>query len=206
MTNYKTLLILCLLFSLANFSYSQNAPNDLNEVRLNYGMASMEQFAILILTSIAGTTIGGIYNENVKDINGTFIGPVMLQYQRSFKNSRFTVGGLFAYSKANTDVVYESKPELTFKFDISYFIIMAQSEYKYIDNKNFQLYSGLGLGVDIISPSGNDTKGNSAPSEIGPALHLTPVGLKFGSEKFGGNLELGWGSKGLVSGGVYARF
>lgn len=205
MTKTKNTLILFILFSIANISFAQESKN-LNEVRLTYGAASMEQFAILILTSLAGTTVGGIYNENVKDIDGTFIGPVMLQYQHSFKDNNFSIGGVFGYSKANTDVTYESKPNLTFSVGISYFILMAQGEYKYIRNKNFQLYSGIGVGVDILSPSGNDTKGNSTPSQIGAALQFTPLGLKFGSDAFGGNLELGFGSKGVISGGIYSRF
>jgi hypothetical protein len=205
MTKSKAIFILFILFSIANLSFAQESKS-LNEVRLTYGAVSMEQFAILILTSLAGTTVGGIYNENVKDIDGTFIGPIMLQYQRSFKDNNFTIGGVFGYSKANTDVTYESKPNLTYSVDISYFILMAQAEYKYIKNKNFQIYSGLGFGVDIVAPSGNDTKGNSTPSQIGPALQVTPLGLKFGSDSFGGNLELGFGSKGLISGGIYSRF
>jgi hypothetical protein len=206
MKKFEVLFVLFIILSFTVSSYSQNSPKDLNEFRLTYGAVSNEQVAILLLTTIAGTTIGGIYNENVKDIDGTFIGPIMLQYQKSFKDSRFTIGGLFGYSKASTDVVYESKPLNTFKFDITYFILMAQGEYKFVDNKSFQLYSGLGLGADIVSPSGEDTKGNSAPTTFMPAFQVTPLGLKFGSEKFGGNLEIGYGSKGLVNGGVYARF
>ena len=205
MSKFKIILVSFVLLSIVNLSVAQQSK-DLNEVRLTYGGASMEQFALLILTSIAGTTIGGIYNENIKSIDGSFIGPVMLQYHRSFKDSRFTIGGVFGYSKANTDVVYENLPNSTFKVDISFFVLMAQSEFKYINNDNFQLYSGLSLGADIVKPSGNDTKGNSTESEIGLALQVTPIGIKFGGSKFGGNLEAGWGSKGVISGGVYARF
>lgn len=206
MQKIKTCIILLILFVFAGVSFSQSQQENLNEVRLNYGFVSVEQFSFLISTVLIGTTFGGLFNENVKDIDGSFTGPIMLQYQKSFKNNNFTVGGLFGYSQARTDVIYESKPGISFSVDITYITLMAQSEYKYINNKNFQLYSGLGLGADILLPTGNDTKGESAPTKIGPAFQVTPLGLKAGSDKFGGLLEIGFGSKGLITAGVYSRF
>jgi hypothetical protein len=200
---FSSLLVVLLMSSL---SFSQEALNDLNEFRLNYGRISTEHYMLLIYSAIAGTTIGGIYNEKVKDLNGTFFGPVMIQYQKSFRGNRFTVGGLLGYSKASTEVVYESSPEKKFTFDISYFILMAQSEFKYVNGKDFQFYSGIDLGIDIITPTGTDTKGNSSPTGIGLAFQLTPFGFNFGSDKIGGNLEFGIGSKGLINAGLYARF
>ena len=205
MSKFKFILTAFILFSVVNLSVGQELKPT-NEVRLTYGAASMEQFALLILTTIAGTTIGGIYNENIKDIDGNFIGPVMLQYQHGFMNNRLSLGGAFVYSRANTDVKYESKPDLTFKVNVSFYMLMAQGEFNYIRNKNFQLYSGLSLGLDYVSPDGTDTKGKSTDTQIGPAMQFTPVGIKFGGENFGVNLECGWGSKGLINGGFYTRF
>jgi len=165
----------------------------------------MEQFSVLIRKSVSGTTIKGIYNENVISTDGTFFGPAMLQYRRSLKNSRFTLGGVLGYSKANTNVVYESKSGLKYKVDISFFLIMAQTEYKYFENENFSIYSGIALGADIVSPSGSDTKGNPNETSLGAAFQLTPAGIKFISRKIGGCIESGWGSKGIINGGIFIR-
>jgi len=189
---------------LLNLTLPVNAKAQ-DEVSFLYGGASMEQFAVLIRKSVSGTTIRGIYNENVISTEGSFIGPAMLQYRRSFNNSRFTLGGVFGYSKANTNVVYESRPSLKYKVNVSYFMVMAQTEYKYFENDNFSLYSGAALGVDIISPSGSDTKGNPNETLLGSAFQLIPAGIKFVSRKIGGCIETGWGSKGIINGGVIIR-
>jgi hypothetical protein len=189
---------------LLNFAFSQHSKAQ-DEISLLYGGASMEQFSVLIRKSVSGTTIRGIYNENVISTEGSFIGPAMLQFRRSFNNSRFTLGGVFGYSQANTRAVYENKPNLKYKVDVSFFMIMAQTEYKYFENDNFSFYSGVALGVDIISPSGSDTKGNPNETSLGSAFQLTPAGLKFVSRKIGGCIESGWGSKGIINGGIIIR-
>jgi hypothetical protein len=205
MNKIKILPVILLTFFISASSFAQNSPKDLNEIRLSYGAVTNEQIAILFLTTL-GSTIGGIFNENVSKIDGTFIGPIMIQYQRSIKNSNFTIGGLFGYSSANTDVEYSEKPNTNFHFNISYFTLMCQGEYNYINTKNFQLYSGVGIGTNIIIPTGNDPKGNSTPTNIGAAVQFSPIGLKFGGENIGGNIEFGYGSKGIVNAGLYTRF
>jgi len=162
--------------------------------------------ALLLLTISGGTTIGGIFNESVKDIDGSFTGPVMLQYRRGFEKSRFAIGGTFGYSSASTDVTYESIPDKKYNFDLSYYILMLDGEYRYINGNNLKLYSTIGLGADIISPSGTDTKGKSTPVLVIPAFQISPVGIDFGMENIGGSLEIGFGTKGIISGGIYARF
>lgn len=79
--------------------------------------------------------------------------------------------------------------------------ILAEGHNNYITGRNVNLYSGVGLGVNITNFSGDHTEKNFTHL----AYHFTFLGFSYG-KTVGVFSEVGWGAKGLVRGGVSVAF
>ncbi len=90
--------------------------------------------------------------------------------------------------------------------DLQYFTILPQVRFNWLvsDDELFELYSSVGLGLTIADAKyapGTLREDETYPL---PALHFNWIGMRFGN-KVGGFLEFGFGTKGLLAGGLSYR-
>lgn len=86
---------------------------------------------------------------------------------------------------------------------IHYYTFLPQIRFNWIyDDSIFELYSGVGLGLTMVDAQYRDRFSNGFYPL--PAIHLNWIGMRLGRD-FGGFMELGLGTKGLISGGISYR-
>lgn len=88
---------------------------------------------------------------------------------------------------------------------IEYYTLMPQIRFNWVQSRDdiFEMYSSVGFALTFVNEKyiGNEAPGNFYPI---PGAHLTGLGLRFG-KKVAGFLEMGLGSKGIMSGGISVR-
>lgn len=91
--------------------------------------------------------------------------------------------------------------------DVTYVTVLPQIRFNWIqsDDSMFEMYSSLGLGITITDADYSDAifPGRDETFPL-PAAHATWIGMRFGGN-FGGFIELGLGTKGLIAAGVSYR-
>lgn len=85
--------------------------------------------------------------------------------------------------------------------------LMPDLRFSYLNRKHVTLYSGFGIGLDLITMKDPHVYGDdNTRTHCGFAYQLTAFGVKAGAKHWFGNLELGFGLKGIVSAGLGYEF
>lgn len=69
------------------------------------------------------------------------------------------------------------------------FIVMPTVRFTYLNKDHFNLYSGLGVGIDINSGTETDAFGNHV--DFSPAINLNLIGLSYSYNQWFAALEIG---------------
>ncbi|MGQ9801266.1 MAG: hypothetical protein ACUVRL_06355 [Candidatus Saccharicenans sp.] len=186
------ILVLALTFSLFNYSYGQQKRH---EFSVGYGLVTSSQIAD-ILTNILLITI--TIGEAAK-VDNKYPGAFILSY-KYVGRSRLAFGLTFAYDRASGNLAMSGNPVGT--YSENYYTGAAEIDYRFINRKNFCLYSGLGLGLTVrkgtYTYSDTETSTNSFP-----IVHVTLLGFRVG-DKIAFFGELGGGYKGIFHCGIRA--
>lgn len=90
--------------------------------------------------------------------------------------------------------------------DINYYTLIPEIRFNWIRTNDdlFEFYSTLCLGLTVVSERHPE---NPALNEFYPlpGFHINALGMRFGN-KFGGFIEFGVGTKGLINAGLSYRF
>ncbi len=123
-----------------------------------------------------------------------------------YKKKKTEVGLAFGYQKPQLeDRVIRGDNGATGTIDVQYFTIMPQVRFNWVtsDDNLFEMYSIFGFALTFV----DETYTNNVESDgfyPVPGAQVTGLGLRFG-DKFGGFVELGFGTKGMMSGGLSYR-
>ena len=170
--------IFCLALSMFSFVLSGFAQTGKSEISVSYGLWS----AYTLANGMPYSASSGVGMINYK----------------YYLSKRVNIGMTVGYENIGNDG--------------SYLHFVPEFTYAYYDNKNdrirVRMYSGAAVGIavfdDLHTNNGvySTYQDNSGPKITGQA---TVFGMRIG-RKIGGFLELGYGYKGIVTGGIGYRF
>jgi hypothetical protein len=172
------------------------------ETGLGYGWVSWEQFALVFGDIIFpfDAILGG---DNQK-WHYKFRAPAYLYHKYYIKPSIALNTNIF-YSFLQIKKTFESVPAANYTANYHFYGMLVGASFYYFRRKNVQIYSGLDVGFfldkEIKYQSNTTTKRHDGFF----SFQLNAVGARFGN-KFGGHIELGYGSKGIANIGLSYRF
>lgn len=123
-----------------------------------------------------------------------------------YKKKRTEVGLAFGYQKPDLeDRVIRGDNGQNGSIDVQYYTIMPQVRFNWVtsDDNLFEMYSIFGFALTFVDETYTNDVDTDGFYPV-PGAHVTGLGLRFGN-KFGGFIELGFGTKGLMSGGLSYR-
>ena len=166
-----------------------------NEIRVGWGDQLFESLMWHNPTSITTTmpeAWSQTYHENYRHHQHLWV-----EYQYRFKYW-FSLGGMVDISEVGwDDVTRNGKGAELSRSKAHYFynvVIMPTIRFTYLHHPNVNLYSGIGLGMDING--GTETNAKGQHTEIGMAANITVIGLSanyknwFWTVDFGGMYAL----------------
>ena len=181
------ILLLSLFLSTPTFLSAQELPN--NQVNVGYGIfTSYEAIGVGKSTTLFNSSRDFHITENT--------GAIRLEYFRVLKK-RFMVGASFTYQKFKVVPLFGLNLEQEEHTAIIYTPAL-ETAFTFLSKKNFDLYSGLGLGHSFTYDKENRLGGSFNS-------HLDAIGIRIG-RKIGGFVAVGYGYKGLIHCGVNFRF
>lgn len=205
--------IIILLFIFINYNSTAKTklfPKDsttyqTHEIGISYGFLSWEQSILLFGDFLGVAFFDSWFLTEKSSIDYKLRAPAALHYKYYIKPS----------IAINTDVFY-SYFQATKTFDITpnennytstnhaYGMLFGASFY-YFRRKNVQVYSGADVGFFINREIFKTVSKTEKRNDGFFAFQLNAVGARFGN-KFGGHIELGYGSKGIVNFGLSYKF
>lgn len=150
----------------------------------------------------------GYYYYNTDYTQPTSPGNFYVGYARSLNNV-ISVGFMFGYQDikyTETFVSYETDTsEYTIYADDQLLTGIARVTFCYLNKPSIRMYSGVGIGVTIdFGKASGDVK-TETERRLWPGGQLTLMGLRFG-RAFGGFVEFGFGSYGILNAGLSYKF
>lgn len=186
------------LLSLSAMAQSQEEKIYRNEVAVGYGFFNTSQMINIFSDALATAITGGDYAKT----NSTWTGNFNVSYKFATAK-RFSLGLTYAHTKNTADISVHDVPSGI--SSTNYHTLAGEFQYNYISKPYFRIYSILGAGVTSYTEK---YKPNAGSTETNSAAHfnfqITPIGVKVGN-RIGFFGELGFGYKGLISAGLYAR-
>lgn len=199
----KLFIIICLAALLAPASaYCQEtkrvslAGDD--DISFAYGQISLPQ---------AGNVIGDLLvilfsAGHVRPEDSHYSGQFSLEYGHWF-NKVLSVGGAFVYESMSGNLVREKSGEVDNSNSTSthynVFSVLPIVRASWMNFRHVGLYSKAGIGLCVFD-------GSSDGADCTMAVQISPVCCDFGGRNLRGFVELGFGSQGLVSGGLRYRW
>lgn len=127
-----------------------------------------------------------------------------------FRYKKIEVGISAGYQKAHiSNPIYDydniTGQNVQDNLDVSYltFIPSVRCNWVTSDDNLFQMYSSFGLGLTNVRED-YEVQSTKDESYFIPAIDITGFGLRLG-DKFGGFMEVGFGTKGLMRAGLSFR-
>ncbi len=180
---------------------------------MSYAQSSYEsEMGFLRLEATAGLyTTKDIYTDiqyPTSDIWGRNVTGTYFLGLSFFRYKKLEVAISIGYQKAyiSNPVFTNSNPNGVYdNLDVSYisFIPNARLNWVTSGDKRFEMYSAFGLGLTNVRED-YATQNQQDASFFIPAFDITGLGLRLG-DKFGGFMEVGFGSKGLMRAGLSLR-
>ena len=216
-TKFTIFIALCLVCLTANAETKWDHLTWRNEIRLGWGDQLFESLMWHNPTSIV-TTMPVSYERTYRE-NYRHNQHIWLEYQYRFKHW-FSLGGMMDVSEVGWDEVTRNGAgaELS-RSRGQYFynlVIMPTIRFTYLYHPNVNLYSGIGIGLDING--GTEVNGKGHRTDIGTAVNVTVIGLSANYQRwfftidFGGMYALKnantifMASSRIINVGVGARF
>lgn len=161
-----------------------------NELRIGWGDQLFESLMWHNPTNITTTMPASnnyLYKENYKHYQHLW-----LEYQWRF-NHWFGLGGMIDGSGVSWDQVTRdgTGKELKRNPNQHFFniVIMPTVRFTYFHHENVNLYSGLGIGLDING--GTETNAYGKHTDVGAAVNVTVFGVSANYDRWFGTVEFG---------------
>lgn len=192
----KKIISLLIIAILSTTTFAQNSKH---EISLGFGVVTTNSVINTFSDFLATGLTGGYYTSK----NKTFTGAYQLGYKYAL-TERLSLGGTFAYEKITSDAFLENVKEGQFKNQ--YYTIAPEFDFKYVKSDILSIYSLVGIGGTYTNRSRtSDTNEKVDDSTVYFNFQATPIGVKIG-KSIGVYGELGFGYKGLLNIGAFARF
>ncbi|MFT3826484.1 MAG: outer membrane beta-barrel protein [Chitinophagaceae bacterium] len=176
------------------------AQNSKHELSVGYGIGTTSEILDVFSDMLASAFTAGGYSTT----NDSYTGAFHVTYKYLFPN-KLSLGGTFAYESGKADVMYSGVKNGETKK--KYYSGAVEADYRYVNKPAFSLYSGLGLGFtsyhEEYIPDGRDDKSSDNMTHFN--FQIIGIGVRFGTH-IGGFAEAGFGYKGIIAAGVFARF
>jgi hypothetical protein len=200
------------LACLATFASAaqQSIPPDRHEVYASYGLVSAQDVLEVgkqLFVSIGSGVVAAIVtggDVKLRDTHASGSGLYGVGYNY-FIGKGFKLG--FSAQYARYDVGRSFSNDLTADETDTWITFLVEPKGQWVDGRVAQLYSGFGIGASFYTSEGR----SSAREEVFKnnmtifSFQVTPIGVRFG-RAVGGQLELGFGYKGLINLGLSGRF
>ena len=164
--------------------------NRRNEIRIGWGDQLFESLVWHNPTSITRTMPAEAtyqYKERYRHNQH-----IWAEYQYRFKHG-FSLGGMIDMSEVGWDVVTRNGQGTELARDKkNYFynlVIMPTIRFTYFHHPNVNIYSGLGIGMDING--GTEVDGKGRHTALGAAVNLTLVGISANYDRWFCAFDLG---------------
>jgi len=144
---------------------------------------------------------------NVKFTEPQSVGTFFIGYSRSL-NRVISTGVMFGYQNFH----YTGKGKLSNNSDTAKITAddrlvtgIARVTFCYLNKPFIRMYSGIGIGLTIDFGKATVNGESTSERKLWPGGELTLMGLRFG-RAFGGFLEFGFGSYGILNAGLSYKF
>lgn len=165
-----------------------------NEIEVSFGILPTEHVAAELFSIFFLALLG---DHPDKKLDG---GAFAFAYKYHV-SEKVAVGASSAYNAFAYDNTAIDWPDIDLRSKT--FSLAGEANLYYLKKTNVNLYGALGVGFFASWQRRYD--GISQASYVSPTLHFTPFGVRVG-QNVGGFLELGYGFKGMVNGGLSVRF
>jgi hypothetical protein len=198
----------------AQYNYNQNAPRDdywKHEMYAEYGVITRKDLIIVSLLLFVDIS-AAIFNRIVEDLNipaginytrthGGTKGTIALGYNYYF-TPRWSLGAMVNYQGFRTYLDFDNGVKALWKNDI--YALHLRTDIRWVNQPMVQMYSGIGIG-GAWWKSGYDEPNINFVNTGLFSMQITPIGMRVGKQ-IGGFIEMGWGSNGLLVGGISGKF
>ncbi|WP_158978625.1 outer membrane beta-barrel protein [Cellulophaga sp. L1A9] len=178
------------LFNIVCITGVQAQLQGTSELSLGYGSNSIYKISKFYDISVSSDFSSLLYSE-IKSS-----GVASLSYKYAI-NNRFMIGGSVNYENLKINKIeyvgfldFQQIPEQNY----SNFSIALETDYRYISNPKFQMYSGLGIAYF-----------SSEAFESNTSFQINALGFRVG-KKLAAFAELGFGYKGFLALGASLQF
>ncbi len=167
------------------------------EIRAGYGLLTAPTMVENITKGIMESIVNPGYSSVDVSGSGAFLASVIL-----LPDHKVSLGIDLVFDKNQATFKYASgSPQMSVS-TTHYASLMGRMDLHYINHTHFKLYGSIAGGV-CTRKSTTDNSGSG--SSTGGAFHITPIGISVG-RALSAWAELGFGYKGLLSGGLALRF
>jgi hypothetical protein len=181
-----------------------------NDVYLGYGAGSIFYFTGRMKHS-------DDFPPNIRYINGNYVtktlddpssfGTLFLGYQRSL-NRVVSLGFLFGFQNFSySGNAVENDGGIVHPVSCNDILLsgIGRVTFSYVNKPAVRMYSGIGIGITVDFGNADIDGTSYNERKLFPGGQLTLMGIRFG-RAFGGFFEFGFGSYGIINGGVSYRF
>lgn len=182
-----------MLCSIAVVGFAENKWTHItqrNELRIGWGDQLFESLIWHNPTSII-TTMPDSYQQVYKE-NYSYNQHVWMEYQWRFTHW-FSLGAMVDFSHVGWDEVTRNGKgaELNRKEEQFFYnaVIMPTIRFTYFHHENVNLYSGLGIGLDINGGTETNALGNH--TDVGAAINLTVFGISANYQRWFWTVDCG---------------
>lgn len=169
-----------------------------HEISVGFGLWSSNDL-INVYSDLTGTALsGGTYSVSNEKMSGNYA----LSYRYALRK-RLWLGASVVYSQLQTDV--NSVGEKIGTSENNYFTLAPEIAFRYVNTKIFKIYGFIGAGLTLNSQT--TTTDGEPSTENTPYFNfqLSPVCVQLGNH-VGMYLEAGFGYKGILCLGLFAKF
>lgn len=203
----KTPLLLLLLSVAAlapaySFSQENPSPSRPNEIYVGYGALSLFYF-----TGNLDHNYDDPYYNDYDNADPSSPGTFVIGYNRQL-NKIVSIGVVLSYMHTNNTFKYHDYNTSVYYTGTNHEYLLTEITrvtFSYLNRPSIKVYSGVGMGVTIDLNEATYEGTTLKDRKILPAGQLTFIGIRFG-KAFGGFLEFGVGSNGIMQGGLSYRF
>jgi hypothetical protein len=204
----KLLPLIMVLMLICSFSFSQNAetttptiskasrPILYNDVYGGYGA-----FSVFYFTGNFSHSYNPLFATELSDEQSA--GCFYIGYNRTL-NKVVSTGFMFGYQNFSRNGTGNTNSSSVTVND-NLLMGMARVTFCYLDKPVIRMYSGVGIGITIDLGTEQGNGGSVSDRKLLPGGQITLMGLRFG-RAFGGFVEFGFGTYGIVNAGLSYKF
>lgn len=163
--------------------FSQNLESNYQyELEVSYGLISGHQAQLSLENSSISIT-----------------GPAFIS-GRYYAKDWLAIGAIIGVDNTSSNI--GDAQNVTEAYWNNSIVLASQFRFRYINKKNFQMYTGLNAGLRFVDEKyENDNVEMIHNNETRFAMHVNLYGIRVG-RKLGGVLELGFGNQGILNFGI----